>query len=73
MVTGTPEWLAAAEAGTPLARVGTADDVAGVIAFLCSDAASYMTGPNLIIDGGAWLPSLQADSLLRAIMGRPDA
>ena len=73
MVTSNPEWLAAAEAGTPLARAGTADEVAGVIAFLCSDAAGYITGQNLVIDGGAWLPSLQADSLLRAIMGRPDA
>jgi NAD(P)-dependent dehydrogenase (short-subunit alcohol dehydrogenase family) len=68
MVTANPEWVAAAEAGTPLQRVGTADEVATTIAFLCSDAAAYITGQNLVIDGGAFLPSLQADSLLRTIM-----
>lgn len=74
MVTDNPGWLAAVEQGTPLGRVGSADEVAAVIAFLCSDAASYLTGQNLVIDGGAALPSLQADSLLRSIMsgGHPE-
>lgn len=70
MVTGNPEWLAAAEAGTPLGRVGTADEVAGVVAFLASDEAAYLTGQNLVLDGGASLPNLQADGLVRAIMNR---
>jgi len=60
-------WREAAEAGTPAARVGTADEVAEVIAFLSSDAASYVTGQTIVIDGGSVLPSLQSDSLLRAI------
>jgi NAD(P)-dependent dehydrogenase (short-subunit alcohol dehydrogenase family) len=68
MVTSNPEWREAAEQGTPLQRVGTADEVAAVITFLCSDAAAYITGQNIVIDGGAGLPSLQADSLLRTIM-----
>ncbi len=70
MVTGNDEWRAAAERGTPLGRVGGAEEVAAVIAFLCSDEASYVTGQNVVVDGGAGLPSLQADSLLRTIMGR---
>ena len=68
MVTSNPAWRDAAERGTPLRRVGSADEVAAVIAFLCSDAAAYITGQNVVIDGGAGLPSLQADSLLRTIM-----
>jgi NAD(P)-dependent dehydrogenase (short-subunit alcohol dehydrogenase family) len=69
MVTTNPEWRAAAEAGTPAGRIGTADEVAGLVAFLCSDEAGYLTGQNIVIDGGAGLPSLQADGLLRTIMG----
>jgi 3-oxoacyl-[acyl-carrier protein] reductase len=36
----------------PLARTGTADDVASVVAFLLSDESSYVTGQNITIDGG---------------------
>ena len=57
------------EAGTPLGRVGTAAEVASVVAFLCSDLASYVTGQNLVIDGGSMLPSAQADPVLRRYLG----
>ena len=70
VITGDPELAAIAEAGTPMARIGTADDVAGVIAFLCSDAATYMTGQNLVVDGGAGLPNLQADAIVKAVRER---
>jgi len=36
----------------PLARFGTAEDVANAIAFLASDDASYITGQVLVVDGG---------------------
>jgi NAD(P)-dependent dehydrogenase (short-subunit alcohol dehydrogenase family) len=70
VITDDPELTAIAESGTPLGRIGTADEVAGVIAFLCSDAAAYLTGQNLIVDGGAALPSLQADTIVKAVRGR---
>jgi 3-oxoacyl-[acyl-carrier protein] reductase len=36
----------------PLKRIGTAEDVANVVAFLVSDNASYITGQTLLVDGG---------------------
>ena len=36
----------------PMGRVGRADEIAGAVAFLCSEDASYITGAMLVIDGG---------------------
>lgn len=37
---------------TPLQRMGTEEDIKGVIAYLVSDLSSYVTGQNIIVDGG---------------------
>ena len=37
---------------TPLGRLGDPDDVAGAVRFLCSDAAAFVTGDVLLVDGG---------------------
>ncbi len=37
---------------TPLGRPGTPEDVSGVVAFLCSDSAGYITGQTIVVDGG---------------------
>ena len=49
---GTPEGLAESVARVPLGRVGNVDDVAYGALFLASDESSYMTGSELVIDGG---------------------
>jgi NAD(P)-dependent dehydrogenase (short-subunit alcohol dehydrogenase family) len=43
------------ESALPLGRVGQPADVAGVIAFLCSPDAAYMTGSMVVVDGGMLL------------------
>ena len=37
---------------TPFGRVGTPDEMADVVVFLCSDAARWITGQVVIVDGG---------------------
>ena len=53
------------EALVPLARIGRAEDVAAAVAYLASAGASYVTGQNLVVDGGL------ADRMLTLIPGRP--
>ncbi len=51
-----PGFLEALERKVPMRRVGRPDEVAGAVVFLASDAASYVTGANIPVDGGwtAW-------------------
>jgi 3-oxoacyl-[acyl-carrier protein] reductase len=51
----TAEQRAAAVARTPLGRAGTPADVAAAVRFLCGDAAGFITGTVLAVDGGQLL------------------
>ena len=46
--------MAGMVAGIPLARLETPDDVAGVVSFLASPDAGYITGQSIVVDGGMW-------------------
>jgi glucose 1-dehydrogenase len=53
-VANDPDALEYARRRTPWPRLGASDDVAGAALFLASDMASYVTGVNLMVDGG-WM------------------
>jgi NAD(P)-dependent dehydrogenase (short-subunit alcohol dehydrogenase family) len=48
---------------TPLARIGMPDDIADVVVFLSSDLARFVTGQNLVVDGGMTLHGAGVDGL----------
>jgi NAD(P)-dependent dehydrogenase (short-subunit alcohol dehydrogenase family) len=51
-VTRDEEWLANVLSTVPLGRAGRPDEVAGLIAFVASDACAYATGAAFVLDGG---------------------
>jgi NAD(P)-dependent dehydrogenase (short-subunit alcohol dehydrogenase family) len=52
---------------TPLERIGTPADIADVVVFLCSDLARFITGQNLVIDGGMTLHGSGVDGVLDVV------
>ena len=48
----TPEARGALSGQIPLERLGSPNDIAGVVAFLASEHAAYITGQTLVVDGG---------------------
>jgi NAD(P)-dependent dehydrogenase (short-subunit alcohol dehydrogenase family) len=49
---GQGEALKAMEKSVPMARVGRPEEIANAVLWLCSDAASYVTGQSISVDGG---------------------
>jgi NAD(P)-dependent dehydrogenase (short-subunit alcohol dehydrogenase family) len=68
-----PEAFAPIGEAIPLGRIGEADEVAEVIAFLCSDAAAYVTGHTLVVDGGLSLPQAGTDAALARLFAELQA
>jgi len=56
------------ESGTPLGRVGRSAEVADLVAFLLSERAGYITGQNVVMDGGSMLTSAQMDPVLGPLL-----
>ncbi len=48
------ELLSARKAGIPAGRFGTPEEFGAICAFICSSQASYLTGQNVLLDGGAY-------------------
>ena len=48
---------------TPVGRVGEPEDIADVVVFLCSDLARFVTGQNLVVDGGLTLHGSGVDGI----------
>ncbi len=59
----------AIEQRTPAQRLGTATETAELIAFLLSGRCGYLTGQNIVVDGGSTLSSAQMDPLFDQLLG----
>jgi len=53
MTASAPAWFRAANiTQTPLGRTGTVDDVAPLVVYLISDESSFVSGAEIVVDGG---------------------
>lgn len=69
-VAGAREWWTGK---TPLGRIGEPEEIADVVVFLCSPLARFVTGQNLVVDGGMTLHGSGVDGLLERLeRGRID-
>ncbi len=65
-----PETFEPIRRSTPLQRMGTAAEIAEIIAFLCSERSSFITGQTIVADGGNSLPQSGTDPTLAALWER---
>ena len=63
-----PKLMDGFEQAIPAARAGTAEDVADTVLFLLSDAARYVTGHNLVVDGGLSLVGGGIDAVMQRVL-----
>jgi NAD(P)-dependent dehydrogenase (short-subunit alcohol dehydrogenase family) len=56
---------------TPAGRVGEPEDIADVVVFLCSDLSRFVTGQNIVVDGGLTLHGAGVDGIFELIFGQP--
>ncbi len=64
-----PHELERFERTTPVGRLGEPEDVADVVVFLCSDLARFITGQNIVVDGGLTLHGSGIDGIFDQIYG----
>jgi NAD(P)-dependent dehydrogenase (short-subunit alcohol dehydrogenase family) len=62
-----PDQVERFETGTPVARIGEPEDVADVVVFLCSDLARFVTGQNVVVDGGLTLHGSGVDTVFERV------
>lgn len=57
------------ERTTPLGRIGAPEDIADVVVFLCSPMARFITGQNIVVDGGLTLHGSGIDGIFEQVFG----
>jgi meso-butanediol dehydrogenase / (S,S)-butanediol dehydrogenase / diacetyl reductase len=57
------------ERDTPVGRVGEPEDIADVVVFLCSNLSRFVTGQNIVVDGGLTLHGSGVDGMFDLVFG----
>jgi 2-hydroxycyclohexanecarboxyl-CoA dehydrogenase len=72
-VLGRPEMRSRLEASIPLGRIAAPEDVAEAVVWLLSAKAGYVTGQDLVVDGGLGLTTYSTPGLIKRLWEEPDA